>query len=312
MNTGVFFGFLALLSVLAPDVAADWPLLDTMFLRVYNRTNDTSYTDFGLKNTSDIVSRLDKSKTTVIYIHGFLQNVDWDDVKNVAKALLKYTSNNVLSLDYRQIALIYPVSVEYVPQIGAALATAINDMAKAGLNATDVQLVGLSLGGQISGYTGRNTTVKLRQIIAVDPAGPGFGSGFVSKADALFVSIIHTDMDGYGNGHISGHADYKVNLGRRIQPGCTEEIVTTLLPPDVCSHLRSFVYLLESIANPNAFPSIQCNSDYDFYNGTCDKSNITPMGYYTPDTASGVYYCQTNSKSPYGLGMLGTTYNYRI
>lgn len=67
----------------------------------------------------------------------------------------------------------------------------------------------------------------------LDPAGPLFSTGYLSKDDATSVLIIHSDMDGCEIGLVSGHVDCKPNFGRRIQPGCIADVAETYLPPSL-------------------------------------------------------------------------------
>lgn len=70
--------------------------------------------------------------------------------------------------------------------------------------------------------------VKCFRVIGLDPAGPledplsdfVLGASHLTVADADVVWIVHTDKLGYGYALSTGTADFHVNGGIRIQPGC--------------------------------------------------------------------------------------------
>lgn len=84
--------------------------------------------------------------------------------------------------------------------------------------------------------------VHVSRLTGLDPAYPGFYPPIlgqpVSKTDASFVDIIHTDGGGYGAPGKTGHADFWPNGGHAKQPGClsatvllTDEGTITKKPP---------------------------------------------------------------------------------
>ncbi len=67
--------------------------------------------------------------------------------------------------------------------------------------------------------------IVLYRLSGLDPAfplyyPPIFGSEHISRRDATFVDIIHTDAGGYGAPKGTGTVDFWVNGGRRFQPDC--------------------------------------------------------------------------------------------
>lgn len=56
----------------------------------------------------------------------------------------------------------------------------------------------------------------------LDPAGPLFYilNSRLTRNDADFVDVIHTDAGFYGIALYSGHVDFYPNGGHRPQPGC--------------------------------------------------------------------------------------------
>lgn len=58
----------------------------------------------------------------------------------------------------------------------------------------------------------------------MDPAGPLFtpnSTVFLTKDDAHFVDVIHTDVGVYGTSQALASADFYPNDGTRVQPGCS-------------------------------------------------------------------------------------------
>lgn len=102
-----------------------------------------------------------------------------------------------------------------------------------GLPIHSFHLVGHSLGVQVTGYAGRyvqslsNHRYILPRISGLDPAGPyWYGNGTnvpISKLDARFVDIIHTDAGLFGAPISTGTIDFWPNGGVRIQPGCPND-----------------------------------------------------------------------------------------
>lgn len=68
-----------------------------------------------------------------------------------------------------------------------------------------------------------NRKYKLGRITGLDPAWPGFypavSDSPLTKYDADFVDVIHTDSFFVGAIHKVGHVDFYPN-GAKVQPGC--------------------------------------------------------------------------------------------
>lgn len=132
------------------------------------------------------------------------------------------------------------------------------------------------------------------RISALDPAFPPFYTGgltkHISKKDAEFVDIIHTDAWIYGAPFSTGHADFWPNSGKTLQPGCPRRNYKMLTDNDLSSHRRSWWFWAESVTQkyPEKFVSIKAKSWSDFKNGRSIKdrdSEITVvMGDECPTT----------------------------
>ncbi|KAF2896692.1 hypothetical protein ILUMI_09489 [Ignelater luminosus] len=206
-------------------------------------------------------------------------------------------------LDWSGLALRdYLTSVCFLPKIARIVAgflCGINNQRKMSLRS--VHLVGISLGGQMSGLIGQETKSICKEdigrITALDPAGPLFQglpvSQRVDKTDAIFVDVIHTNkgvLGYYGN---CGDVDFYPNCGIR-QNGCPLEAR--------CDHLRSLDYMIESIHSNNfkarscRFCPLNCNLD------NSNKAKEVMGENCSTNTSSGAYALQTNPRTPFAIG----------
>lgn len=98
------------------------------------------------------------------------------------------------------------------------------------LDILKLHLVGYSVGTHITGLIGRQIKERsaskfvVKRITALDPAFPMFYPEIfykpISKDDAEFVDVIHTDAGLYGTPLATGTADFWPNGGYVPQPGC--------------------------------------------------------------------------------------------
>jgi hypothetical protein len=129
-----------------------------------------------------------------------------------------------------------------------------------------------------------NGKTIIPKIFALDPSSSHFEShvyrGFeaISKTDATYVQIIHTNGGTLGMQRECGTVDFYPNGGSR-QPGCED----SPLNQDVCSHNRAWEIYQNSIVDPYAFVAIKCASYDDFLNqangGRCDRNDFTYVGF---------------------------------
>lgn len=167
-------------------------------------------------------------------------------------------------------------------------------------------LVGHSLGGQCAGLVGRhlkkisNNKFVISKIYALDPAGPDFETksiihlhksfDCISRNDADYVQIMHTNGNRYGLSKSVGHADFYPN-GGMSQPGCKL---------DVCSHTFAWIFYQQSVRGEGGFLARKCDSYDNFEKGNCDSNEISFMGYSSNGTyPTGTYYLRTHP-SKYG------------
>lgn len=189
---------------------------------------------------------------------------------------------------------------------------------KSGLPSLTFHIVSHSLGVQVAGYTGRfvqslsDYKFTLPRITGLDPAGPFWYPGPngpvgtrvpISKLDAVFVDIIHTDAGVYGAPVSTGSIDFWPNGGIYPQPGCPNDpaginiqMITTYLSYisltycyyrhiDFCSHHRSWYFWAESLIPKHpiaSFLSLNAASWKDFQNGNITFFFPIHMGIQAP------------------------------
>lgn len=161
---------------------------------------------------------------------------------------------------------------------------------------------------------------NLFRITGLDPAGPNFDGNDsihrLSKDDAYFVDIIHTDAAYLGSKETSGHANFWPNGGVPVQPGCGGGIFTRQITlanisiSDACSHARSYIYWAESLnEKPSTFIAVSAASYEMYKQNKFDELNTANMGYYCLPEARGNFYLQTNGYAPHGRHEKGTIYS---
>ncbi|EFN66713.1 Phospholipase A1 member A [Camponotus floridanus] len=282
--------------------------LESIFLRIYVGTTMDEYVDYSLKNTDALLSRINSSKPTVLYIHGYMEHIGKDSIRTIVQAYLKRNDHNIIAMDYgKLVSDSYMTAVKNAFHVAAALTVTLDKMVGSGFNSEKLHIVAHSLGSQVAGYLGRSVNFQIPRITGLDPAGPLFNylEPHLTSSDARFVDIIHTDLGFYGIMKIIGTVDFYPNGGRRVQPGCPLN-ATIYSKEDFCSHHRSWRFYAESLIDETAFLGVECPSLYHFYSGKCNNNTQIIMGYGTPSNAQRNIYLVTADQSPFGLHEKGT------
>ncbi|CAK1582963.1 unnamed protein product [Parnassius mnemosyne] len=256
--------------------------------------------------TADFVAKLiDRSKTTVILIHGFMESSDGLMVKAIATKLLTRQDIDILALDGRNaITFEYFRSTTYVRIIGEKLGELLSIITKGGQDANRIVLIGHSLGAHIAGVASKTfqdlTGRSIGHIIALDPAGPCFSNispdNRLDRSDAAYVDVIHTNAGILGLKEPVGHKDFYPN-GGLSQPGCFFS---------TCDHSRAWEIFAESINSPERFPARKCSNWTMFHNGNCVKNEVAFIGIDSKSGSVGSYFLHTASSTPFGLGAAGS------
>lgn len=300
-------------------------LTNTKFIHYYGPT----YSDSAIYDLNDFQSILndshfDKTRNTVLYLHGYLENPDVESVHVIVDAYLTRVDTNLIVLDWGELAngnYAFDAVVN-AKQLGVVLAEKLLPQFDNGLDIEKFHIVGHSLGGQMAGIIGRhikelsNKTKQIKRVSALDPAFPLFYLGRLarrlSRHDAEFVDVMHTDAWLYGAPISTGTADFWPNSGKTLQPGCPKRNYRMLSDNDLSSHRRSWWFWAESVIDrhPEKFNSVKAKNWNDFKNGKLindDRTHVV-MGHGCPLNISGDYFLQTNGTPPYARGIEGTKY----
>nr|XP_020441019.1 lipase member H-like [Monopterus albus] len=140
----------------------------------------------------------------------------------------------------------YFTAVAYTREAAHNLTGFIQTMEEGGASLSSVYFIGISLGAHLAGFVGANLKGKIGHITGLDPAGQMFISATLEErldpSDAMFVDVLHTDMNSFGMRGAHGHIDFYAN-GGADQPGCPRTIFTGK-SYFVCNHQRSvFLFL---------------------------------------------------------------------
>ncbi|KAL7020688.1 hypothetical protein ACKWTF_011609 [Chironomus riparius] len=287
----------------------------------------TAYS-YKLSDMAEIVHnpQFDRKLPTVVYIHGFLGDGEFDfSVMAVRSAYRKKKNQNFIAVDWSAYSRFvfgvpYFSNVKKLQQICEDIAGQLELIRTQGCSCyKNIYIVGHSLGGQCAGLIGRhlrkisNNNFVIPKIYALDPAGPDFEDyklqstfGCISRNDADYVQIIHANGHRYGMVNSVGHADFYPN-GGMSQPGCSD---------DVCSHTFAWIFYQQSVREEAGFLARKCDSYDNFEKGNCDSNEIAYMGYSSNGTRPiGTYFLRTHP-SKFGTALrsegLKSTKSYLI
>ncbi|KAG6439240.1 hypothetical protein O3G_MSEX000607 [Manduca sexta] len=202
--------------------------------------------------------------------------------------------------------------------VGQHVAEMLVNLTKEGLDPKKVELIGLSLGGQTVSFIAKNfkrmTGVTLGRITGLDPSGPCFRNlgpdDRLDQADADFVDVISTNIDGFGMAAPVGHVNFYVN-GGEFQPGDILWMPCNVL----CSHIRSYTIWLAALQNPDSFIAMQCESVQQAREKNCydNKPMVTNvLGLETDHNKTGIFFLATQNNFPYYLGTNGLKREYEF
>lgn len=302
-----------------------YELTETAWLRCYSRTMD-DYHKVPLDKDlpSSFISCIDKTLPTVIYTFGYRGRPNGPATTAVISAYIATKKRNVILLDWEEEAKsgLLGISMGYalyaVPnakKIGRNLGQVLVTLSEAGVNMSNVHLVGHSLGAHIMAYAGREAREQgyvVSRVTGLDPARALFEGTLaiqtgIDRTCARFVDIVHSDPGGYGTSTSTGTVDIWPNYtGKKsMQPGCEEGDYEMFSPEDLCKHDRAWQYYVEAIYSPTSFPAIFA-TDFENWRGPSEDNNDTIyLGELTNTKAKGNYYLNTDAKSPFGKGSQG-------
>lgn len=240
---------------------------------------------------------------TVIVVTGWLTSINDeknDAVTELYKAYRARGGHNFIVIDtVSQLTTLYTWSSFNTNALGNALGDGLAKLINY-VPVRSIHVIGHSLGAHISGAAGRRfqilTGSDLPRITGLDPANPCFNEGEslsgLSRGDASWVDIIHSNVRVLGKRDPIGDIDFYPNGLNSIQPGCFTV---------VCSHSRAWQYYAESVypGNENNFVGVKCNSLSAVVDKLCNAQTAI-MGYNVNLKRKGSFFLRVNSEAPYG------------
>ncbi|XP_049880119.1 phospholipase A1 member A-like isoform X2 [Pectinophora gossypiella] len=253
--------------------------------------------------------KIDWSKKTVVHAVGWLDSAMFPHSRALAAAYARRGYNVFVTDTFAFLTSIYPKSVRLTRVIGKKLGEFLAKLTALGLRGERLELVGISLGAHIAGYTAAAYTAltgsRPRRLTGLDPAGPcfralppdmRFNAGLADQVD-----VIHTNIDGFGIAEPLGHVDVYVN-GGEYQPGDVPYIPCLV----ICSHVRAVLYWWQAIEHPKKFIAVQCDSVQEARLANCYNNTVTNyIGLETRFDRPGIYYLSTSNEFPYYRGRAG-------
>ncbi|KAM6907983.1 lipase member H [Lycodopsis pacificus] len=214
------------------------------------------------------------SRPTAFVIHGYRPTGAppvW--IHHLVRLLAEQQDMNVVVVDWNKGAanLNYFVAVSYTREAAHNLTGFIVTMQEEGASLSSLHLIGVSLGAHLAGFVGANLKGKMGRITGLDPAGPMFTGTTpeerLDPSDAMFVDVLHTDMNSFGLQGAHGHIDFYAN-GGADQPGCPRTIFAGK-SYFVCDHQRSVLLFLCSLNRTCSLTGYPCSSYSAFLEGRC-------------------------------------------
>ncbi|XP_028936154.1 inactive pancreatic lipase-related protein 1 [Ornithorhynchus anatinus] len=277
--------------------------INTRFL-LYTNENPNNFQILTPSDPSTIeASNFQTDRKTRFIIHGYLDSGEENWLSNMCKNMFTVEEVNCICVDWRKGSQTeYAQAANNVRVVGSQVAHFIDVLStNFGYSASDVHIIGHSVGAHAAGEAGRKTT-GLGRITGLDPSEPCFQGTpeevRLDPSDAEFVDVIHTDSApmipnmGLGMSQAVGHLDFYPNGGKQM-PGCKKNILSTIVDLDgfwqgsrefvACNHLRSYKYYSESIINNDGFAAYPCDSYFAFKSNKCfpcPNEGCPQMGHY--------------------------------
>ncbi|XP_050441501.1 pancreatic lipase-related protein 2-like [Adelges cooleyi] len=279
----------------------------TIKFYLYTRLNKFDPDIVTVENITN--SKFQPAQPNKLIVHGFNSNWKLSQLQQIKNEYIENADVNVWMIDYALLSagplVCYPAAVYNLPSVGKCA----TDMVKAILEhseaidpADKMHLLGFSLGAHLTSQISfQLAPTRLSRITGLDPALPLFYSWNrnrqLSKADADFVDVVHTNALVEGQLKPSGHVDFYVN-GGTSQPACVNAS-----NPIKCNHHMAPEYFAESINTEKGFWAWECSNVSDYYDGKCPpKGKPRLMGEFCKTNSSGLYVLNTEKKPPYAKG----------
>ncbi|XP_055386432.1 phospholipase A1-like [Condylostylus longicornis] len=277
-----------------------------IFFFLYTEKNMQFGEMIQLNNTYSLEqSKFDPKYPTRIIIHGWRSRLTSPINQLICDAYLSVGRYNVIIVDWGTIAnTINYVKARYsVPSVALQVADFIDFLHREGkMNFSDLIVIGHSLGAHVAGIAGQEVkTGKIPIIYGLDPAYPLFYYEQIderlSDDDAEYVETIQTNAGLLGFKYPIGKTSFFPNWGK-VQKGCAFDW------NGMCSHRRSYKFFAELIKSNNFTSNVRCESVDNLLAENCNvrTKNIKMGSESNKVNTEGIYYLDTNSEEPFGLG----------
>jgi hypothetical protein len=258
-----------------------------------------------------IPSQFNNKYPTYLIMHGYNGAGDEAWVQSMKDTLLAKIAANVVVGDWSQGAGLpnYYQCASNVRTMGAYTAIVMDHLVTNGALATDIWLMGFSLGAHVVGVAGMDSVNNYNRVTGLDPSGPWFEGNLdktvgINPESGSFVDVIHTDTQ-EGQLRNLGHIDF-YPAGGKSQPGCRSGDVPS--PSNACDHARSHEYMEQSIKTDCFLSRQKCNDYTNIPDSciecTCGTDPCARMGYMAQSSCNldGWFYVGVTSESPYCVG----------
>ncbi|XP_049875823.1 pancreatic lipase-related protein 2 [Pectinophora gossypiella] len=259
----------------------------------------------GLRGTN-----FDPRLPTIIYLPGFTEVSTGPSTTTLRNSYLATGDYNFIAVDWSRLVAFpwYVTAVRNTRYMGSRLATFVQFLNAVGVRPGSLHVIGFSLGAEAAGFAGKELKSRglmLGRITGLDPAYPGYSftnsQGHLSRGDASFVDVIHTNPGIFGFPLPIGDVDFYPNAGSWIQPGCWINQLVTNNELDFvngCSHNRAWRLYAESLYNPAGFPATLCR-DWTSWVSSCRFHVDGYLGVQARLPMTGKMYLKTNERPPF-------------
>lgn len=202
---------------------------------LYTRETQENPTQLDISNEETILkANYATDRPFIVLLHGYTGHKDFSPNTEIRPALFQNNEFNVISVDYHPLAPepCYIQAVQNLPVVANCTAQLLDFMINQKIfSLNKLHIIGFSLGGQTSGMISHYfKSGIIPHITGLDPAKPLFifanEEHKLTKMDADFVDVIHTDVLARGVLRTAGHSDFYVNGGIE-QPGCAFQTNTS-------------------------------------------------------------------------------------
>lgn len=270
--------------------------------------NHISYFLYSGANVTEINTNYDvediplnEEVDTVILVHGHRGHHNDEFSIRVRSAFIEHHDSDVIVMNWAFLASEHYLQVVRNVRAAAEDLSTLLAIVKEAKDNKYIHIVGFDIGAHVAGNAGRGVKARfdVDRITGLSPTGRSYGGSNtlrLSRNDATYVEIIHTDGGLFGNGigTAIGHSDFFVNGGFN-QPGCLT---------NSCCHRRSWEIFEASLHPQFVHLGFRCDSMIQVNLNTCRGLTLhmgdatINKGVPTPDSST-LYRANTGKIYPY-------------